>query len=497
MKKVMKISSNDNVVVALEKILKDEELNIDNEKITIAEDIDLGHKIAIHEIPINDSVIKYGEMIGVAISNIKSGEWVHTHNCKTNLNEHEEYKYEPNAKSTEINHEKMNNKMFDGYRRVNGKVGVRNEIWIIPTVGCVNDVVQYLEREAQAYLTDTVECIASFRHPYGCSQVGQDQINTQKVLANLAMHPNTAGILLVGLGCENSGIEEVKKYIKDDELYKIKSLVCQNIDDEIEVGLQLIRELIEETKGCKREAISASELIIGLKCGGSDGLSGITANPVVGNFSDLIVHLGGTTILTEVPEMFGAERLLMNRCQDEITFNKTVCLINDFKNYYVENNSPIYENPSPGNKKGGITTLEDKSLGCTQKSGNTQVVDVIKYGDTISKKGLNLLESPGNDLVAATALAASGAHVVLFTTGRGTPFASPVPTVKISSNTQLYNKKMNWIDFNAGELLEELDCSKMGEKLLNYVIEVASGKKVKSEIQGYRDMAIFKKGVTL
>ena len=497
MHKIIKINKNDNVVVALENIRKGTELTIDNHLIMVEEDINFGHKIAIKDIVEHEQITKYGETIALATKNINKGQWVHTHNCKTNLNEHEEYKYEPRMKNVNSEQSNFVNKTFKGYRRINGKVGIRNEIWIIPTVGCVNDIVRLIEKNTQQYLTDKIDGIVGFNHPYGCSQVGKDQNNTQKILADLAQHPNAAGVLLVGLGCENSGIEEVKKYISEDEMYKIKTLICQEVEDEVEEGITCIKELINEAEKSFREDSSIEELIIGLKCGGSDGLSGITANPVVGSFSDLLIGFGGTTILTEVPEMFGAERLLMNRCDKEDTFNKTVHLIEDFKNYFVENKSPIYENPSPGNKAGGISTLEDKSLGCTQKSGESQVMDVLSYGGIVKNKGLNLLESPGNDLVASTALAASGAHIVLFTTGRGTPFASPVPTIKISSNSQLYQKKNNWIDFNAGELLEDLELVDMGNKLLDYVIQVADGEKVKSETQGYRDMAIFKTGVTL
>ena len=259
----------------------------------------------------------------------------------------------------------------------------------------------------------------------------------------------------------------------------------------------ILEELAAYANAFSREKIDASELIIGMKCGGSDGLSGITANPVVGAFSDLLVSKGGTTILTEVPEMFGAETLLMNRCENEKLFDQTVDLINDFKNYFTSHNQTIYENPSPGNKKGGISSLEDKSLGCVQKSGTAPVKGVLAYGERVKNKGLNLLSAPGNDLVASTACAASGAHIVLFTTGRGTPFASPVPTVKISSNNLLFSRKNNWIDFNCGELVDDSTLEELSQKLYDYVLRVASGEKVKAEEAGFHDMAIFKQGVTL
>ena len=388
-------------------------------------------------------------------------------------------------------------RFFQGYRRPNGKVGVRNEIWIIPTVGCVNNVAQAIERQAKSLISGPVEDVAAFPHPYGCSQMGDDQEHTRTILADLINHPNAGGVLVLGLGCENSNITELKRYIGEYDERRVKFLVAQESDDEIADSLELIRELNAYAGSFEREPVSCSELIIGMKCGGSDGLSGITANPAVGAFSDMLVGAGGTTILTEVPEMFGAETLLMNRCIDEKTFEKTVHLINDFKNYFTSHNQTIYENPSPGNKKGGISTLEDKSLGCVQKSGSAPVMDVLMYGEPVHTKGLNLLSAPGNDLVASTALAASGAHIVLFTTGRGTPFACPVPTMKISTNTALSTKKSNWIDFNCGRLAEDTDMDTLKNDFFDFVLEVASGKKVKSEEAGFHDMAIFKQGVTL
>ena len=386
---------------------------------------------------------------------------------------------------------------FMGYRRKNGKVGVRNEIWIIPTVGCMNNVATSIERQAQKYVKGNVEAICTFTHPYGCSQMGDDQENTRTILSDLIQHPNAGGVLVLGLGCENSNIDVLKNYLKDYDTDRVKFLVAQEHEDEIQDSLDIIADLADIVSQDKREEIDASELIIGMKCGGSDGLSGISANPTVGGFSDLLISKGGTTILTEVPEMFGAETILMDRCENKELFNETVNLINNFKEYFKSHHQTIYENPSPGNKKGGISTLEDKSLGCTQKSGKAPVVGVLQYGQCVKNKGLNLLSAPGNDLVAATALAASGAHIVLFTTGRGTPFASPVPTVKISSNSKLYANKKNWIDFNCGELVEGVSLDTLSNDLFEYVLSVASGKKVKSEEAGFHDMAIFKQGVTL
>ncbi len=374
---------------------------------------------------------------------------------------------------------------------------MRNEIWIIPTVGCVNDVASAIAARSQHLVSDSIDAVISFSHPYGCSQMAEDQEHTRRILADLALHPNAGGVLVLGLGCENSGVEEIRKRLGDYDSERIRFLVAQECEDELEQGLSIIQELAALAGRDRRTPISCSELVVGLKCGGSDGLSGITANPTVGAFSDLLIRRGGSTILTEVPEMFGAETLLMNRCENEALFEQTVELINDFKTYFTAHGQTIYENPPPGNKAGGISTLEDKSLGCTQKSGSAPVRGVLSYGERLRQKGLNLLSAPGNDLVAATALAASGAQIILFTTGRGTPFASPVPTVKLSSNTPLYTRKRNWIDFNCGTLAEGVPLGQLSDELFSYVLQVASGMRVKSEISGFHDMAIFKQGVTL
>lgn len=493
MQTFLKIHPDDKVAVALKPLSAGDVLSIDGKELILSEDIPQGHKFALTSLAEGEPVIKYGSPIGLAKKAIPAGSWIHTHNMKTGLGDLLSYRYNPNITPLSPREERY----FQGFRRTNGKVGVRNEIWIIPTVGCVNNIATAIEKKAQSFVHGSIDAIAAFPHPYGCSQMGDDQEHTRQILADLINHPNAGGVLVLGLGCENSNIDELKKYIGTYDENRVKFLVCQESEDEIADGLAIVKALSEYAGSLQREPVSCSELIIGMKCGGSDGLSGITANPTVGVFSDLLISRGGTTILTEVPEMFGAETLLMNRCKNEKLFEKTVHLINDFKNYFTSHNQTIYENPSPGNKKGGISTLEDKSMGCTQKSGSAPVCGVLAYGEPVKEKGLNLLSAPGNDLVASTALAASGAHIVLFTTGRGTPFASPVPTVKISSNSQLAGKKSNWIDFNCGVLVEDTPLSELGETLFDYVMEVASGKQVKAEENGFHDMAIFKQGVTL
>ena len=493
MQDIVKINQNDNVAVALRPIAAGETLQVGGAAVTTTEEIPQGHKFALRPIQAGEEVVKYGFRIGFAKEDIPTGSWVHVHNVKTGLGDVLSYTYEP----ANMDVEPTEHAYFQGYRRADGKVGVRNEIWIIPTVGCVNSIAKALEARARDLVKGTVEDIIAFPHPYGCSQMGDDQENTRTVLADMIHHPNAGGVLVLGLGCENSNIPVLMDYIGEYDGQRVKFLQCQDVEDEMETAMEMLEELAKYAGAFSREQIDASELIIGMKCGGSDGLSGITANPVVGAFSDLLVSKGGTTILTEVPEMFGAETILMNRCETPELFEKTVDLINDFKNYFTSHNQTIYENPSPGNKKGGISTLEDKSLGCTQKSGSALVKGVLGYAEPVKVKGLNLLSAPGNDLVASTALAVSGAHIVLFTTGRGTPFASPVPTVKISSNSKLAGHKDNWIDFNAGRMVEDKTKEEMAQALFDYVLEVASGRKVKAEEAGFHDMAIFKQGVTL
>lgn len=489
----IKIHENDNVAVALENIAKDEIFSVAGVELTAQMDIPAGHKVALQDMPEGTPVIKYGFRIGNTISPVKAGEWIHTHNLKTGLGDLLDYSYEP-----ELPEEKITEDItFMGYNRGNDKVGVRNEIWVIPTVGCVNNVATKIAELSKSLVCDNIEAVCAFPHPYGCSQMGDDQEHTRQILADLINHPNAGGVLVLGLGCENSNIDVLKEYIGEYNPDRVKFLVSQESEDEIEDGVALVKQLADYASQFHREPISVSKLVIGMKCGGSDGFSGITANPTVGKFSDILISKKGTTILTEVPEMFGAETILMNRCANKELFDKTVDLVNDFKNYFKSHNQTIYENPSPGNKKGGISTLEDKSLGCTQKSGSAIVKGVLAYGETVSTPGLNLLSAPGNDLVAATALAASGAHIVLFTTGRGTPFACPVPTMKISSNSNLASKKNNWIDFNAGVVAEGEDLDVTGQRLFDEVVAVASGKQVKSEKAGFHDLAIFKQGVTL
>ena len=494
MKQILKINPHDNVVVALQSLKTGEQIDVDGVSILVRADIVPGHKVAVKKIKQGEPIVKYGFPIGTAASDIAAGDWVHTHNTKTTLGDMLDYTYEPELKPLVA----MKPRTFQGYLRDNGKVGIRNEVWIIPTVGCVNSIAKRIEDECQKFLTPELDGIYSYSHPYGCSQLSQDLLNTQLALAGLVNHPNAAAVLVLGLGCENNNMVEFKKVLGDYDDNRVKFLICQEVEDEVETAVNIVKELCGYAVQFKREPCSVEHLTVGLKCGGSDGFSGITANPLVGAFSDMLVAQGGTTILTEVPEMFGAETLLMNRSRDKAVFDKTVDLINNFKRYFMSYHQEIDSNPSPGNKAGGITTLEDKSLGCIQKGGTSSVNDVLTYGQPVCEKGLNLLQGPGNDLVASTALAISGAHMVLFTTGRGTPFGCPVPTIKISSNSELARKKSGWIDFDAGKLLTGSDLPTLTQAFFDYVIEVASGNQTaKSEAFDKRDLAIFKDGVTL
>ena len=451
---------------------------LDNVEVNLAD----GHKYALRDIAQGENIIKYGNPIGHATCDIKAGEHVHTHNVKTNLSDKLTYTYTENNAVFPVADE---GRTFKGYIRANGDVGIRNEIWIINTVGCVNKIAEKLAAKTGAY---------AFVHPFGCSQLGDDQDLTQKILRGLVNHPTAGGVLVLGLGCENNNIELFKKVLGEYDPERVRFLNCQDENDEIAAGVAIIEELKAYAAKFTPVDIPASRLRVGLKCGGSDGYSGITGNPLVGRFSDKLISMGGSCVLTEVPEMFGAEHLLMQRAESREIFEKTVDLINDFKDYYTRHNQVVYENPSPGNKKGGITTLEEKSLGCVQKGGLAPVVDVLDYGDILSKNGLSLLNGPGNDIVAITNLTAAGAHVILFTTGRGTPLGAPVPTVKVATNHDLAVRKSDWIDFDASPVLEGVD---LDETFFNFVLDVASGKQTKNEENGYREISIFKDGVTL
>ena len=490
MQKFIKINERDTVAVALTTASAADSFM----GVSPRTELPLGHKMALKKMEKGAPVIKYGFPIGHATEDIEVGEWVHTHNMATNLEGELEYTYEPEVKELDAREPRT----FMGYRREGGKVGIRNEIWIIPTVGCVNDIAKALVRDNQDIVDGSVEGLYTFTHPFGCSQTGGDHAQTRKLLAALTKHPNAGAVLVLSLGCENLTKEQFIAELGEYSPDRVKFLVCQDEEDEIARGRELLIECAEYARGFAREEIPTSELVVGMKCGGSDGLSGITANPTVGKFSDILVSEGGSTVLTEVPEMFGAEGILMNRCRSREVFDKAVNMINSFKAYFLRHGEVVYENPSPGNKKGGITTLEDKSCGCVQKGGSAPISDVIGYGDTVTEKGLNMLYGPGNDLVSSTALTAAGAHLILFTTGRGTPFGAPAPTLKISTNTPLATKKSAWIDFNAGRVADgEETLDEAAERLYAEVIAVASGKKTRTEEMGYREISIFKDGVVL
>ena len=491
--KGIRIHPDDNVAVALEDLRRGETLTLDTVSVTAIEDIARGHKIALRDIKEGEPVVKYGNPIGLAKADIPAGAWAHVHNVRTGLSESADYTYDHKV----YDKPKVSPRTFMGYRRPDGRAAVRNELWIIPTVGCVNSIAARLVQENQHLVKGSIDGLYTFAHPYGCSQMGSDHAQTRKLLAALVRHPNAGGVLVLSLGCENLTHDQFVEELGEWDDKRVKFLTCQQVEDEFEAGAKLLEELAEYAGQFKREELPASELVVGMKCGGSDGLSGITANPTVGRFSDRLTALGGSTVLTEVPEMFGAENILFSRCMDEEVFNKAVKMVNNFKEYFVSHGQVVYENPSPGNKAGGITTLEDKSCGCVQKGGSAQIVDVLEYAEPVKKKGLNLLPGPGNDLVSATDLTAAGAHIILFTTGRGTPFGAPAPTVKISTNTALYEKKGNWIDFNAGSVAQGEDLDHAGDRLLDFVLEIASGKKTHAEERGAREIAIFKDGVTL
>lgn len=492
----IRINPADSVVVCLRAMSKGEIISIDNFNVELLQDTPAGHKVLLKDTSKGEDIIKYGYPIGHAAEDLKAGTWVNENNLKTNLAGTLSYEYNPVNEALNIAKE---DRTFKGYERKNGEVGIRNEIWVVPTVGCVNGIAEKLVEKLKGETKCAgIDAIHAWHHNFGCSQLSGDHENTRKILRDIVLHPNAGGVLVLGLGCENNQPDDFMQTLGDYDNERIKLMVSQKVEgDEIEEGMKILRNIYKIASTDKRTDVPLSKLRIGLKCGGSDGFSGITANPLVGELSDYIVAQGGTSILTEVPEMFGAETILMNRCENKDLFNDTVSLINNFKDYFLSHGEPVGENPSPGNKAGGISTLEDKALGCTQKCGRAPVSGVLEYGDRLKNNGLNLLSAPGNDLVASTALASAGCQIVLFTTGRGTPFGTFVPTMKISTNSLLASRKSNWIDFNAGVLAEGMDMKELLRQFIEKVISVASGELTRNEENGYREISIFKNGVTL
>lgn len=496
MRDVIKVHPEDNVVVAIQPMPAGTWINIDKCKILTTEDIISGHKIALRPLKVGDEVIKYGFSIGKCTQFIAAGQHVHSHNLKTKLDGSEQYFYTVTPKAPEACETEHS---FKGFVRKNGKVGIRNELWVINTVGCVNQAAKRICDLLKRQHPDKADDFLAITHPYGCSQLGDDLLNTRKLLTALMQNPNAGGVIVIGLGCENNQLSTLIANATGLDESRIKYFNSQQVEDEIEVGLQYASELLVLMAQDTRQDTPISKLVLGMKCGGSDGFSGLTANAVVGRITDKLTRYGGRVILTETPEMFGAEQMLMDRAQDRDTFDKIVNLVNEFKQYFIKNEQPIYENPSPGNKAGGLTTLEEKSLGAIQKGGKAIINEVIDYAEQASPgAGLTLLQAPGNDAVSSTALAAAGANIVLFTTGRGTPLGFPVPTVKISSNSDIATRKKHWIDFNAGQILDQdIEIEECADKLFHYILQVASGVKTNNELNDNREIAIWKTGVTL
>jgi altronate hydrolase len=490
---LLKVDVRDNVATALQDLPACAAAQIAPEgEILLVDAVRRGHKVALAAIASGDPVIKYGFTCARASAAIEPGQHVHTHNAVTTLTPGARFQYQPEVDPRAALPDAP---QFMGYRRADGRVGTRNEIWIIPTVGCVARIADRIAHQADAKHAAAVDGVHAFAHPLGCSQLGDDLDGTRNLLAALASHPNAGGVLLIGLGCESNQMKQLVERIGNAGK-PIRTLIAQKSEDEFTEGMAFVDELVAEAAKARREPAPLADLVIGLKCGGSDGMSGLTANPVVGRISDAVTSAGGRSILTEIPEIFGAEQLLMKRAADSAVFAQIVSLVQGFRLYFVEHGQPVSENPSPGNIEGGITTLEEKSLGAVQKAGRATVTDVIAYGQSISKRGLTLLESPGNDAISSTALAAAGANIILFTTGRGTPLGFPVPTIKISSNSDLAARKPGWIDFDAGQVLQSgLDA--VSEAMLEKVCEVASGAQTAAERNGEREIAIWKRGVTL
>jgi altronate hydrolase len=488
------VDPRDHVATALRDITAGETLDLHGRLIVARDDVPKGHKIATRPAVKGEDVLKYGWPIGRATADILAGDHVHVHNVETKLSGVEGYSWTAGAAAEVVD---RGDRTFMGYRRKNGRVGTRNEIWVLCTVGCVANTSRRIAEKANARFAGRVDGVYAFPHPFGCSQLGDDLTHTRQLIASLAAHPNAGGVLILGLGCENNQLKALLESAPDLDPARLRSFTTQMVDDELEDGLDAVEALIEIAEKDQREPCPVSELVVGLKCGGSDGFSGVTANPLVGRIADKVSDAGGTPVLTEIPEIFGAEQMLLDRAANRAVFDSAVSVVDDFKRYFIDNNQPIHENPSPGNIAGGITTLEEKSLGAVQKGGRSTLVEVIRYGQRVGPHGLTLLEAPGNDAVSSTALTAAGATVILFTTGRGTPLGFPAPTLKIASNSALAARKPRWIDFDAGVVLSGQTMDQAADSLMDLVVETASGKATKAEINGEREIAIWKQGVTL
>lgn len=489
---LFRVDPRDAVATALRDLAAGDAVEVGGERVTLRDAVARGHKVAVRAVAPGEPVLKFGFPIGTATAQIVPGDWVHTHNVRTALATRGDYRRgTPDAPVAT-----RPGGSFRGYRRAGGRVGTRNEIWVLPTVGCVARTAQKIAERAGRMFAGKVDGVNAFTHPFGCSQLGDDLNGTRAVLAALAAHPNAGGVLLVGLGCESNQLSTLMAEIDESAHPRIRAVAAQFAGDEVEEGLAAVEELVAVAERAVREEVPLSELVLGVKCGGSDGFSGLTANPLVGRMSDAVTGAGGSAILTEIPEIFGAEQLLMDRAASDAVFDGIVGLVNGFKRYFTDHGEPVSENPSPGNIAGGITTLEEKSLGAVQKAGHAIVTDVRRYGERVREKGLTLLEAPGNDAVSCTALAAAGATAILFTTGRGTPLGFPVPTIKIASNTPLAERKPGWIDFDAGRALRE-EGDAVADALLDTIRAVASGTPTAAERNGEREIAIWKRGVTL
>ena len=493
--RAVRVRPTDDVAVAVDALEAGDAITVGDDTVRIREAIPAGHKVALRALGVGDVIHKYGWAIGRLTAAVEAGDWIHSHNLKTQLEGTLDYSYEPTTRAEAPGTPRT----WEGFKRAGGRVGTRNEVWVINTVGCVNWAAEKIARSANERFAGVIDGVHAFAHPYGCSQLGDDLGHTRQLLAGLMRHPNAGGVLVLGLGCENNQMDALLAEAGDVDRTRIRFFNTQDVFDEVQSGVAALNELVERMRDDRRETVPASALVLGNKCGGSDGFSGITANPLVGRVADRLTAAGGTVLLTEVPEMFGAERVLMNRAASEPVYRDVVGMVNSFKEYFLRHGQPVYENPSPGNKAGGLTTLEEKSLGAIQKGGSSTVTSVLRYGQQVRAPGLALLEAPGNDGVSSTAMVASGATVLCFTTGRGTPLGFPAPTIKVASNSDIARKKPHWIDFDAGRLLDDPTAmDRLTDELLDFVLDVASGKHLtNNERNDVREIAIWKEGVTL
>lgn len=488
MNTLLRLHPKDNVALALRPLPSGARVSVEGISLFTRDPIPYGHKVALVSIPKGGRIIKYGYPIGRAVRSISPGEHVHVHNTESGRAHGDTARPVIREESSLI--PRFPQDTFLGFRRQDGRVGVRNHVLVMASVHCVNGGVERIGRE--------VPGVVALPHIYGCSQLGEDLAQTRRVLEGYVSHPNVGATLIVGLGCEALPTRELVDGLRDRG-YRVELLLLQEIGGSraaVRKGKELAAELLGEVGKLRPEPVPLSELVVGVECGGSDAWSGVTANPAVGAIADALVAHGGTVILSEVTEFIGAEHILAARAISPEVGKAILRAVARREGVAVEMGVDLRgAQPSPGNMEGGLTTIEEKSLGAIVKGGTTPVREFLGYGERPSARGLVVMDTSGNDLESVTGMVAGGAQVVLFTTGRGTPVGNPiVPVIKISSNTPLYERMRDDLDFDAGSILRGEPPTSVAARLAALLLEVAGGRPTQAEVWGHREFAIEPRG---